>query len=277
MSSQNQGRLSQLTEQLRSEGVKPLVPFLTAGYPDEHSFLRVLKEACQAGCPLVEIGIPFSDPVADGPVIQASSQQVLAQGMNLRRTLELAAEAREMGLAVILMGYLNPILKMGVAEFADGCAEAKVAGVIIPDLPSEESPKIRALLLNKGTDLVELVAPTTDPQRLSNTTKVATGFLYLVSTTGVTGAGTSTAQGPPLSEYVSRVRKESALPLYVGFGISNPDQAAQVAAIADGVIVGSALIKLIGEANSPNEAVVNAGNFLSQMAAAMKPQKGSLS
>jgi len=277
-SNQTQGRLTELTEQLRQAGIKPLVPFLTAGFPDEKTFIGVLKGAAAAGCPLIEIGIPFSDPVADGPVIQASSQHVLSQGMTLRRTLELAHEARQMGLAVVLMGYLNPILKMGVAEFAVACAEAEVAGVIIPDLPSEESVKIRQLLLAQGTDLVDLVAPTTDPTRLGHTTKVASGFLYLVSTTGVTGVtAAGTATGTSLPEYVARVREKSDLPLYVGFGIATPEQAALVAQVADGAIVGSALIRRISEAASPDEAITAASEFLLTMVAAMNLQKGSAS
>jgi len=273
MSTPTAGRLSRLTKQFRSDGIKPLVPFLTAGFPDEETFLGVLKAAADAGCPLVEIGIPFSDPVADGPVIQASSQQVLEQGMTLRRTLELADQAQGMGLAVVLMGYLNPILKMGVDRFAAACAQAEVVGVIIPDLPSEESGQIRRLLLDQGVDLVELVAPTTDPERLRHTTKVASGFLYLVSTTGVTGANTATTTS--LTEYVARVRGQSDLPLYVGFGISTPQQAAQVAATADGAIVGSALIRLISEANTSEQAVLRAGDFLLNMVQAMQSVKGS--
>jgi len=265
------GRLTQLTEGLRAEGTKPLVPFLTAGYPDIKTFTGVLAAAASVGCPLVEIGIPFSDPVADGPVIQASSQQALAQGMTLSRTLELAADAqREQGLSVVLMGYLNPILKMGPDRFAAACGEALVAGVIIPDLPPEESGGLRDLLAQHGTDLVDLIAPTTNPERLAYNTVQARGFLYLVATNGVTGTSTSTTDDLP--SYTNRVRKVTPLPLYVGFGIATPDQAAQVAKVADGAIVGSALIRIIDRAG--DDAVAAATKFLADMVQAMRPVKG---
>ncbi len=274
MSALPQGRLTQLTERLRTEGIKPLVPFLTSGYPDEATFAGVLAAAASVGCPLVEIGIPFSDPVADGPVIQASSRQALAQGMTLSRTLELAADAqREHGLSVVLMGYLNPILKMGPDRFAAACGQACIAGVIIPDLPPEESSGFHNLLAENGADLVDLIAPTTHPSRLARNTVKAGGFLYLVSTTGVTGTGAS-ATGD-LASYVNRVRKVTSLPLYVGFGIATPDQAAQVARVADGAIVGSALIRTIDQAG--DDAVAAATKFLADMVQAMHPTKGSQS
>ena len=272
MNASSEGRLTRITQKLKKEGIKPLVPFLTAGFPDEDTFGKVMGAAATAGCPIVEIGIPFSDPVADGPVIQASSQKVLGQGMTLLRTLELAAAAEhEHGLNVVLMGYLNPILKMGVEQFAQACAEAKIAGVIIPDLPPELAMGIRSLLAEGGTDLVDLVAPTTDPQRLADNVVHARGFLYLVSTTGVTGAGSAPANNLP--DYLKRVRQNTDLPLYVGFGISTAKQAALVAAVADGVIVGSALIRIISQAGS--EAETQAAAFLTEMVQAIKSVKGS--
>ena len=261
------GRLSLLVEERRARGGKPLVPFLTAGYPDEETFLRILGAAAEAGCPLVEIGFPFSDPLADGPVIQASSQRVLEQGMTLKKTFELAARAREdHGLGVVLMGYLNPVLRMGSQSFARACDEAEIAGVIIPDLPPEESHGLRGLLAEAGCDLVDLIAPTTDPQRLQANLPQARGFLYLVSTTGVTGS--ATAGENELAAYVQRVRAATPRPLYVGFGISTPEKAASVAAVADGAIVGSALIRTIDEAG--DNAVQAASDFLKNMAAAMQ-------
>lgn len=265
------GRLTRLTQRLRAAGAKPLVPFLTAGYPDEKTFAGVLGAAARAGCPLVEIGIPFSDPVADGPVIQASSQEVLSRGMTLKRTLELAAAAeRDHGLAVVLMGYLNPILKLGPTAFSDACSDAGIAGVIVPDLPPEEAGGLRALLAKGGTDLVDLVAPTTNPQRLAINAQQATGFLYLVSTTGVTGSGSAAVGG--LRRYVRRVREVSPLPLYVGFGIATPQHAAEVAAVADGAIVGSALIRIINEAG--DDGIAAAAHFLDTMVQAMQTQRG---
>ena len=265
-------RLSFLTQGLLREGRKPLVPFLTAGYPDPETFTGVMGAAADAGCSLVEIGIPFSDPVADGPVIQAASQKVLEQGMTLPKTLALAARAsRDHNLTVVLMGYLNPILKMGLAAFADACGEAEVAGVIVPDLPLEESTDLRDLLLARDIDLVDLVAPTTDQERLTEHAAVAGGFLYLVSTTGVTGSTPGTDDH--LEDYVARVRQDNPLPLYVGFGIADPSQAARVAACADGAVVGSALIRTLDAAGSGPEAVKAAARFLTEMNAAMNSGK----
>jgi len=266
-------RLSRLTTKLRDRGVRPLVPFLTAGYPDEDTFLKLMEAFARTGCTLVEIGIPFSDPVADGPVIQASSQRALDHGMTLARTIELAAMVhRENGLAVILMGYLNPILHMGPDEFADACREAGVTGVIVPDLPLEESGGLRALLLEADVDLIDLVAPTTDEGRLEHHTNAAGGFMYLVSTTGVTGSDVNS--GDDLTAYVERVRRTIPLPLYVGFGIATPEDAARVAACADGAVVGSALIRIIDRAEGPDQAVSAAEEYLTRMIAAMNPNKG---
>ncbi len=266
------GRLTRLTRKWRQEGLKPLVPFLTAGYPDEKTFDQVLAGAAAAGCPLVEIGIPFSDPVADGPVIQASSQRALERGMTLSRTLELAATAAtDHGLAVVLMGYLNPILRMGPAAFATACGTAQVAGVIIPDLPPEEADGMRQLLAQHDTDLVDLVAPTTSAERLAGNTPSAGGFLYLVATTGVTGSGANTTDTLPA--YVARVRQTTDLPLYVGFGIATGEHAAAVARVADGAIVGSALIRIINEAGP--DAAAAATQYLSGMVQAMASPKGS--
>ena len=266
-------RLGQLTADLKARGVKPLVPFLTAGYPDEKTFLELMGAAADAGCRVVEIGFPFSDPVADGPIIQASSQRALDQGMTLSRTLELAARVQaDHGLAVVLMGYLNPILHMAPEKFSEACRTAGVAGVIVPDLPLEESGGLRALLLEADVDLIDLVAPTTGQDRLEHHTAAAGGFMYLVSTTGVTGSGADS--GDDLESYVARVRAANPLPLYVGFGIATPDDAARVAACADGAVVGSALIKTIDQADDPSGAVKTAREFLSRMHNALNPEKG---
>lgn len=260
--------LSRLTAEMKDSGHKPVVPFLTAGYPDRATFLGVMGAAAAAGCRLVEIGIPFSDPVADGPVIQGASQTALAGGMSLPATIQLAAETRrDHGLAVVLMGYLNPILKMGPEEFARACGEAEVAGIIVPDLPLEEAGPFRSLLMERGIELVDLVAPTTGDDRLEEHTAAAGGFLYLVSTTGVTGSGPGADDG--LETYVARVRRANSLPLYVGFGISEPAHASRVAACADGAVVGSALIRIIDQAGNGEKAVQAASLFLSDMNAAM--------
>ena len=261
-------RLTELTARLKSEGRKPIVPFLTAGYPDRETFRGVMEAAAAAGCPLVEIGFPFSDPVADGPVIQAASMKALEQGITLRETIGLAAEvSRDFDLTVVIMGYLNPILRMGPDRFAQACGEAGIAGVIVPDLPLEEAAALRAVLRDHDAELVDLVAPTTGEDRMTDHREAAGGFLYLVSTTGVTGSGPGA--GDDLESYVARVRAASPLPLYVGFGIAEPAQAARVARCADGAVVGSALIRVLDEAGAGPAAVAAARRFLTDMTAAM--------
>jgi len=264
-SSQN---LSAATSACRQDGVKALVPFFTAGYPDEATFLELVAAAGRAGCPVIEIGVPFSDPIADGPVIQASSQAALARGMSLRRALDLTAEAAaSTPAALVLMGYLNPILRLGLDAFADAARQAGISGVIVPDVPLEESAPIRRALATAELTLVDLVAPNSDPDRIARIGAVAGGFLYLVSLTGVTGS--RAVFGHDLDDFVGRVRRGSDLPLYVGFGVSDREQAERVTRRADGVIIGSALIRIIQSAPDPGAAVARVERFLGEIARAL--------
>jgi tryptophan synthase alpha chain len=258
--------LDRIVSELREAGQPALVPFVTAGWPDVATFRRLVAEVAGAGCRIIEIGVPFSDPVADGPAIQAASAEALAGGMTLAGAIGLADEARrEHGLAPVLMGYINPILTFGPEAFADTCAGAGVAGVIVPDLPLEEAGGLRTLLLERDISLVELVAPTSGPQRLAAYAAQASGFLYLVSTTGVTGAGL----GQGVAAYVERVREHCHLPLYVGFGVDGPVAAAAVAGVADGVVIGSALQRLVAAAPDRERAVADARAFLREVADAV--------
>ncbi len=262
------GRLGDLTAALRAEGARPVVPFVTAGFPTDDACRGALRGVKDAGCRLVEIGVPFSDPVADGPVIQAASQRALVQGMTPARSLELAAWARrELDLTVVLMGYLNPVLRMGSERFAAACATAGVAGLIVPDLPVDEAAGLRASLHAAGVDLVSLVAPTTDAARLQLHAAHASGFLYLVSTTGVTGTGAGAGDG--LEAYVARVRAACTLPLYVGFGVGTAAQAARVARCADGAIVGSALLRKLEHIADEPAARAATSSFIGELAGAM--------
>jgi tryptophan synthase alpha chain len=271
-------RLGDLTSELRRDGVRPVVPFVTAGYPDDETCRSALRGLKDAGCRLIEIGVPFSDPVADGPVIQAASQRALTQGMTPTRSLELAAWARrELDLTVVLMGYLNPVLHRGPTAFARDCAEAGVAGMIVPDLPLDEAAGLRRVLGQAGVDLISLVAPTTDEARLRRHAESAAGFLYLVSTTGVTGAGAGA--GDELEAYAARARAICTLPLYVGFGVSTSAQAARVSACADGAIVGSALLRKLADTADPEAARARAATFIRELYRAMNsaadaPAKG---
>jgi tryptophan synthase alpha chain len=241
-----------------------LIPYLTTGYPQRESALALVPTLVEAGADLIELGIPFSDPLADGPTIQAASQQALANGMTLWRCLEQVAalRARAVVVPLVLMGYYNPILQMGLEHFTHRAAAAGVDGVIVPDLPPEESDALGTALRSRGIDLVLLLAPGSDDGRAQLVAERTSGFLYLVSLTGVTGARDRLP--PDLKSFVARVRLVTDLPLGVGFGISTPAQAAQVARIADGVIVGSALLKAIGASEEP---VAAASAFIASLRA----------
>lgn len=266
--------LIQHTDAIRAAGRKALVPYFTAGYPDEATFLRLLDAAADAGCDVVEIGVPFSDPVADGPVIQETGHAALAAGMTLRRTLELAAEHRaRRDTTIVLMSYLNPLLTMGMEAFADAAAEAGVSGVILPDVPFEESAPIRAAFGCRGMTLVDLVAPTSGDDRVAAIADGSDGFLYLVSLTGVTGSALDTGGG--LLDFVSGVRGRTATPCYVGFGVGAPEHARALSPVCDGVVVGSALLKRIKDAGSADAAVDVARRFLTDMNEALNDPRGA--
>ncbi len=239
---------------LRQAGRPALMPYLTMGYPELESALTLVPTLVEAGADLIELGVPFSDPLADGATIQASSQQALRNGMTLSLCLEQAAILRTRGVIVpfILMGYYNPLLQMSLTCFARCAAQAGIDGVIVPDLPLEEAKGLQGALRGEEIDLVFLLAPTSDESRVRDVARQASGFLYLVSLTGVTGARSELP--PDLEDLVARVRASTDLPLAVGFGISTPAQAARVARVADGVIVGSALIAAIGHGPDPARA-----------------------
>mgnify|MGYP002639270547 CR=1 FL=1 len=257
-------KLAAHTDRIRAAGRKALVPYFTAGYPDDATFLDLLATAADTGCEVVEIGVPFSDPVADGPVIQQTGHAALAAGVTLRRTLELAAAHHAThGTALVIMSYLNPILTMGVDAFADAAAAAGVAGVILPDVPHEESAPLRAPLSRRGLNLVDLVAPTSGAERLEVIAGGSEGFLYLVSLTGVTGSALNTDGG--LLEFIADVRRRTTTPCYVGFGVSTPEHARALAPVCDGVVVGSALMRLVRDAAGPDAALGAARRFLTTM------------
>lgn len=262
--------LKDIAAGMRDSGEKALVPFFTAGYPDDATFLALVWAAAGAGCRLIEIGIPFSDPIADGPVIQASSEHALAGGTTLSRVLDLAGEAlRDTGSGLVLMGYVNPILRMGLEKFAERASKAGVCGAIVPDVPFEESGEVRRILTDHGITLVDLVALTSPADRIGAIASVADGFIYLVALTGVTGSKNS--RFSELGDFTARVRRETDLPLYAGFGISDRDQAREAAGHADGVIIGSALIRIIQEAGTGEKAIAYVGKFLKDIHRAINP------
>jgi tryptophan synthase alpha chain len=246
-------QIAAVFEALRRARRAALMPYLTLGYPQLKSALTLVPALVEGGADLIELGVPFGDPLADGATIQAASQRALKNGMTLSLCLEQVAtlRAREVSVPLVLMGYYNPILQMGVQRFARAASEAGVDGVIVPDLPPEEANALQGALRARGIDLIFLLAPTSDDERVRSVAERAGGFLYLVSLTGVTGARDRLPPG--LEAFCARVRAATDLPLSVGFGIGTPAQAVRVARVADGVIVGSALIRAIGTAIDADE------------------------
>jgi tryptophan synthase alpha chain len=238
-------RIAATWERLAVEQRKALILYLTVGFPRYDSALELVPQLVAAGADMIELGVPFSDPLAEGPTIQRATQRALQNGVTTRSCLETVRQLREQGVTVplLLMGYLNPLLRYGVDRFAADAATAGVDGIILPDLPPEESHAIDAACRANTMDLIMFVAPTSTPARIAHVAAHATGFIYCVSVTGVTGA--RAALPPELPQFLGRIRDRTTTPLAVGFGISTPDHARQVAAIADGVVVGSALLNTI--------------------------------
>jgi tryptophan synthase alpha chain len=247
----------------RAAGRPALMPYFTAGYPDGATSEEILLAIAGAGADLIEIGVPFSDPLADGPIIQHAGQVALDNGMTAARCLQLVARLRDRGatLPLIAMGYANPVLAYGTERYIEDAAAAGVDGLIVPDLPPEEAGEIEAAAGACGLALIYLAAPTSTPERLAEIARRTTGFLYLVSLTGVTGERTSLPAG--LADSVARARAAASVPVAVGFGIARPDQAAAVGRMADGVIVGSALIRTVADAvAAAKDPVPAAANFV---------------
>lgn len=234
-------RIDRLFSQLKSQGRKALIAYVTGGYPSLPAMDRAVRDLVKVGVDLVEIGVPFSDPIADGPTIQFSSQKALEGGITPARILDWVKGFRKTHeTPIVLMTYMNPIQRMGLGSFARRARAAGVDGVIVPDLIIEEGGPLEKELASTGVHLIYLVAPTTPPQRRSEIARRSKGFLYAVSLTGVTGVRRSLPKD--LGAFLGDVRRRSPVPVAVGFGISDADQARQAAAHADGVIVGSAFI-----------------------------------
>ncbi len=236
--------MSHISAVFRLREHKVLVPYITVGYPSLEATLAVVPRLAACGCDMVELGIPFSDPLADGTTIQKASFQALQNGVTLKQCFAVAGQlSQRVKTPLLFMTYFNPILSYGVDKFGSECAQAGVSGLIIPDLPPEEGDEIEAVVRKQAIDLVYLLAPTSTAARIKLVGERSRGFIYLVSVTGVTGARDKLP--PNLAPFVAKVRKIARQPLCVGFGISTPEQAREVARIADGVIVGSRLIQLM--------------------------------
>jgi tryptophan synthase alpha chain len=236
-------RLAERWRVARSEGRAALIPYLPAGYPDSETFVAAVTAAGAAGADIIEVGIPFSDPLADGPVIQRATHAALQQGTGVRRTLDLIAEAK-LAVPVVVMTYLNPVLAYGVDRFLADARGVGVAGVLLTDLPAGADAALEDQVAAGPLAFVRLIAPTTPPERVALAARGASGFLYLISRLGVTGARDLVPLDLP--EYVQRVRAATDLPVAVGFGIGTGAQARDTARLADGVVVGSALVDALG-------------------------------
>jgi tryptophan synthase alpha chain len=239
-------RIAQTFTNLRLKGQKALIPYVSCGDPSLEFTEQLVLKLVEAGADLVELGVPYSDPVADGPTIQKASQRALAGGITLEKIFQLAARLRSrMETPLILMTYYNPIYRFGLERFVSRAQEAGIDGLIVPDLPPEEARILKQITDPAEIDLIFLAAPTSTAERMEKIAALARGFIYCVSVTGVTGSRENIASG--LEAFLAQIRSHTDLPLAVGFGIKSPETAGKAAAIADGVIVGSSLIERIEE------------------------------
>ncbi len=249
-------RIKECFENLHSKGGKALVPFITAGDPDPESTLPLMQALVKGGADIIELGVPFSDPMADGPVIQRSSERALKHHTSLKDVLRIVTDFRKENqkTPVILMGYLNPIEVMGYAEFAKRAGEAGVDGVLIVDLPPEESDELQSELNKLNLNQVFLLSPTTSDERLALICSKASGFLYYVSLKGVTGSNRLNVD--EVSEKIAHIRSKTGLPVGVGFGIKDAETAKAVAGFSDAVIIGSALVDRIANLGTQKDKLV---------------------
>jgi tryptophan synthase alpha chain len=272
-------RIGKKFAELRKRGETALIPFITAGDPDLDTTLSILRALEKGGADCIELGVPFSDPTADGPTIQRSSERALKGGVSLPAIFRMLHEfCRTSVVPVILFGYYNPFFRYGVEKFCREAARAGADGVLCVDLPPEESRELRRWADTAGLDLIYLLSPTSDSERIRLVGQTGRGFIYYVSVTGVTGARRSFDNR--LRSQVARVRRMTALPVGVGFGVSTPNQAAWIAGFADAVVVGSALVEAIAKAQGSAEKARRAGAFIAKLKSAIKrvnkPHKGRL-
>lgn len=238
-------RLTPLFTKLRAENRAAFVTFITAGDPNHDVSLEILKGMPAAGADIIELGMPFTDPSADGPAIDKAAQRALKMGASMKKTFRMVSEFREanQNTPLVLMGYFNPIYAYGIDRFCRDAAEAGVDGLIVVDLPPEEDDELLSPANANNIDVIRLATPTSDDERLPTIMNGASGFVYYVAVAGVTGGKSATAQD--IAASVARIRKHTDLPVAVGFGIRTPEQAAEIAAVADGAVVGSAIVSLI--------------------------------
>ena len=259
-------RIQACLQNLKQQNKKALIPFITAGDPQQDSTVPLLHELVANGADIIELGIPFSDPMADGPVIQLADERALANGISTRHVLDMVTVFRQENQTtpIVLMGYLNPIEVYGYDAFANDAAAAGVDGIIIVDMPPEAAQKPVALLDQAGIDCIFLIAPTTSEQRIEKIASFGRGYLYYVSLKGVTGSGNLDVEA--VNQRLETIRKITDLPVAVGFGIKDAQTARQLGKNADGVVVGSALVNVIAQnQNNTGEMIRQAGEFIQSL------------
>jgi len=268
------GRITARFATLRSRGEKGLIAYIAAGDPSLETTRQLVHALAAGGVDMVELGLPFSDPLADGPVIQAASQRALAAGANTDNVLELVAALRADGLQIplLIMAYYNLVLRPGVETFCRRAAAAGVDGLILPDVPMEEGDEIQAATQEAGLDLIQFVAPTSPPDRISRAAGLARGFIYAVSLTGVTGMRASLP--PQVTDLVRAVKAVTDTPVAVGFGVSRPEHVRQITEVADAAIVGSAFVRRCGEGLPEHELVSRVRILAEELKAATRPGTG---
>ena len=249
---------------LKEQGKKALVTFITAGDPNLETSENIVHTLIESGVDMIELGFPFSDPMADGPTIQLASERALESGTTLRGILDMVARVRQhSNTPIILMGYFNPVFCYGLEAFARDAAAAGVDGLLLVDLPPEEAGELHPFLKDAGIDLITLLAPTTGTERCAQLAAAGEGFLYYVSMTGVTGS--KQVDAAAIAAAVNGLKTQSPVPVAVGFGISTPTDAGAVAGIADAVVVGSALVKLIAEKSASPDLLDSVGRFVREL------------
>jgi tryptophan synthase alpha chain len=264
-----ESRLDATFERLRARGERALMPYFMAGDPSLAETERLVVEAERRGADVIELGVPFSDPLADGPVIQRADVRALAAGTSLVRVLATVAALRaRVRLPLVLMTYYNPVLTFGLKSFARTAADAGVDGVIVPDLPHEEAEPLRAEAAPAGLDMIHLVAPTSTPARVKAIARLSRGFVYVVSLTGVTGARRELP--PDLGAQIRTLRLVTTKPVCVGFGVSTPEQVAAVGRLADGVVVGSAIVRAVEEHAGTGALVERVGDLVASLKAPLR-------
>jgi tryptophan synthase alpha chain len=261
-------RIGQLFERTRNEGRSALIPYLTAGDPAPALTASLVAALERGGADLIELGVPFSDPIADGPVIQRASDRALSQGTSLTRVLEIASEIRAASqIPLLLFTYMNPVVRYGIEKLARDARAAGVDGCLLTDLSVEEAGAYIDVMRSEGLDTVFLAAPTSTERRLNLVAKYCSGFVYLVSRTGVTGEQTSVSSA--VKPLIERMRAVTDLPLAVGFGIAKPEHAREVGSVADGVVVGSAIVRMIEKYGGDSALPAHLESFARDLAGAL--------